>query len=35
VCTCDFTQDQNVLVCGMGPVDGVPNVLSSTRAELF
>jgi hypothetical protein len=26
---------QNVLVCGAGPVDGIPLVLSSTRAELF
>jgi hypothetical protein len=26
---------QNVLVCGAGPVDGMPSVLSSTRAELF
>jgi hypothetical protein len=27
--------NQNVLVRGAGPVDGVPSVLSSTRAELF
>ncbi len=27
--------NQNVLICGVGPVDGVPLVLSSTRAELF
>jgi hypothetical protein len=27
--------NQNVLICGAGPVDGVPSVLSSTRAELF
>jgi hypothetical protein len=26
---------QNVLVRGAGPVDGIPSVLSSTRAELF
>jgi len=25
----------NVLVCGAGPVDGVPSLLSSTHAELF
>jgi hypothetical protein len=27
--------NHNVLVCVAGPVDGVPNVLSSTRVELF
>jgi hypothetical protein len=27
--------NQNVLIWGVGPVDGVPTVLSSTRAELF
>jgi hypothetical protein len=27
--------NKNVLVRGAGPVDGVPAVLSSTRAELF
>jgi hypothetical protein len=27
--------NQNVLIWGAGPVDGVPMVLSSTRAELF
>jgi hypothetical protein len=27
--------NQNVLIHGAGPVDGVPSVLSSTRAELF
>jgi hypothetical protein len=27
--------NHNVLVCGVGPVDGVPNVLSSTQAALF
>jgi hypothetical protein len=27
--------NQNVLVRGAGPVDGVPAVFSSTRAELF
>jgi hypothetical protein len=27
--------EQNVLVHGTGPVDGVPTVLSSTRAEVF
>jgi hypothetical protein len=27
--------NQNILVQGAGPVDGVPSVLSSTRAELF
>jgi hypothetical protein len=27
--------NQNVLIRGAGPVDGVPSVLSSTRAELF
>jgi hypothetical protein len=27
--------NQNVLICGAGPVDGIPLVLSSTRAELF
>jgi hypothetical protein len=25
--------NKNVLVCGAGPVDGVPTLLSSTRAE--
>jgi hypothetical protein len=28
-------RNQNVLVRGAGPVDGVPSVLSLTRAELF
>jgi hypothetical protein len=28
-------RNQNVVVQGAGPVDGVPSVLSSTRAELF
>jgi hypothetical protein len=27
--------NQNVLIRGAGPIDGVPTVLSSTRAELF
>jgi hypothetical protein len=27
--------NQTVLIWGAGPVDGVPSVLSSTRAELF
>jgi hypothetical protein len=27
--------NQNVLIHGAGPVDGVPSVLSSTQAELF
>jgi hypothetical protein len=27
--------NQNVLICGAGPVDGVCSVLSSTQAELF
>jgi hypothetical protein len=27
--------NQNVLIRGVGPVDGVPMVLSSTRSELF
>jgi hypothetical protein len=27
--------NQNVLICGAGPVDGIPLVLSSTWAKLF
>jgi hypothetical protein len=27
--------NQNVLIQGAGPVDGVPTILSSTRVELF
>ena len=30
-----LTGNENVLVQGAGPVDSVPSVLSSTRAELF
>jgi hypothetical protein len=27
--------NKNILICGAGPVDGVPSVLRSTRAESF
>jgi hypothetical protein len=30
-----FIGNQNVLIRGAGPVDGVPMVLSSTHVELF